>query len=239
MKNIVLSIMALSAAAVAGAQEVGHVVSSTPVIGQVTVPQQVCQDVTVVVPGPYHGAGAAIGAVTGAAIGSTIGHGGGRAVASVIGMVGGAVIGDQIAGRQADQVQQVRQCSTQTTVESRVLHYDVEYDYAGRRYAVKLPHDPGPTLQVQVTPFGIAAPVPAAPQPIAGIAPMRIAPSVTTIHATTEYVPYLAPIGVAPIVIGLPMAGWRHAPPPQLHHPHRANRAYPRHQAYGQRPHWR
>jgi len=250
MKNIVLSFMALSACAVVGAQEFGRVVSSTPVIGQVAVPQQVCQDSSVVVPGHRDGTGAAIGAATGAVIGSAIGHGGDRAVAAVIGMIGGAILGDHMSGRHADQIQRVRHCSTQTTFENRVLHYNVEYEYAGRRHVVQMPHDPGPTLQVQVTPVGIAPPAYAAPPPMASIAPMQAAPTITTIHTTTEYVPYLAPVRIAPIVIGLPMPGWHHAPP-HLHHPHRAVRphvrqhphrathGYPRHPSHGQPLHWR
>ena len=157
MKSIaLLSVAALSVATAAGAQEFGHVLSSTPVIGQVALPQQVCHDTTVVVPGRQSGAGAALGAVTGAVIGSTVGQGNGRVVGSVIGMVGGAVIGDRLASRDADQFQQVRQCTTHTTFENRVLHYDVVYEYAGQRYTARMPHDPGPTVQVQVTPVGVA-----------------------------------------------------------------------------------
>ena len=58
MKSIaLLSVAALSVATAAGAQEFGHVLSSTPVIGQVALPQQVCHDTTVVVPGRQSGAG--------------------------------------------------------------------------------------------------------------------------------------------------------------------------------------
>jgi uncharacterized protein YcfJ len=243
MKRIVYTLVALSAAAMAGAQETGRVLSSTPVIGQLAVPQQVCRDVSVVVPGQRDGTGAALGAVTGAVIGSTVGHGGGRAAASVIGMVGGAVIGDQLAGHSADRVERVRQCTTHTAFAQRVLHYDVVYEYAGRRYAVQMPDDPGPTLQLQVTPVGMVPPAPASPPPMATITPMQAAPTITTIHTATEYVPYnpyAAPVRITPIVIGLPGPGWGHAPRRQRHHqPHLGSRTYPRHPGQDQRRHGR
>ena len=225
MKSIaLLSVAALSVATAAGAQEFGHVLSSTPVIGQVALPQQVCHDTTVVVPGRQSGAGAALGAVTGAVIGSTVGQGNGRVVGSVIGMVGGAVIGDRLASRDADQFQQVRQCTTHTTFENRVLHYDVVYEYAGQRYTARMPHDPGPTVQVQVTPVGVAPP-PLAPPPMAAMAPMQTAPAITTIRSTTEYLPYRTPVFVGPIVIGVPAPGLYLGP--HQRHPHRRMGAHP------------
>ena len=43
------------------------------------------------------------------------------------------------------------QCSTQTIYENRVAGYKVIYEYAGKQYAVQLPQDPGPTLQLRVS----------------------------------------------------------------------------------------
>ncbi len=239
MKSIVLSVATLSVAAAADAQEFGRVLSSTPVIGQVALPQQVCHDTTVVVPGRRSGAGAALGAVTGAVIGSAVGQGNGRVVGSVIGMVGGAVIGDRIASRDADQFQRVRQCTTHTTFENRVLYHDVVYEYAGRRYSARMPHDPGPSVQVQVTPVGVAPP-PLEPEPMAGMAPMQGVTTMTRIHAATEYVPYVrpaaAPVYLGPVVIGLPVPGWRHAPR-QWQHPHHGARPQLRHRPQRQGRH--
>ncbi|MCZ4317250.1 glycine zipper domain-containing protein [Comamonadaceae bacterium G21597-S1] len=237
MKSIVLlSVAALSVATAAGAQEFGRVLSSTPVIGQVALPQQVCHDTTVVVPGQRTGAVAALGAVTGAVIGSTVGQGNGRVVGSVIGMVGGALIGEQLAGRDADHLEQVRQCTTHTTFENRVLHYDVVYEYAGQRYTARMPNDPGPMVQVQVTPVGVTPP-PLAPPPMATMAPMQGVATMTRIHTATEYVPYVHPhaasVYLGPIVIGLPVPGWRHAPQQRLH-PYHDGWPGPRHRPSGQ-----
>ena len=235
MKSIVFVIATLAAAASAGAQEIGQVLSSTPVIGQVAVPQQFCDQQSVIVPGRSSGGGAALGAISGAVIGSAIGHGGGRGAGAVIGMVGGALIGDQLDGRNADQIQQVRRCTTHTAYENRVLHYDVVYAYAGRQYAVQLPNDPGPAIQVQVTPVGAIAPPPAS---MAIAEPIRLAPTITTIQSSVEYVPYLAPMRMAPLVIAVPPVVWGYAPR-QHRHVYRANPPYPGGAGHGHRPRWR
>ncbi|MEO7940860.1 MAG: hypothetical protein ABIR55_19730 [Burkholderiaceae bacterium] len=234
MKHLALAIVACAGCA-ASAQELGQVVSSTPVIGQVAVPQQFCNQDTVVIPGRSSGGGAALGAITGAVIGSALGHGGGRGAGAVIGMVGGAVIGDQLDGRSADQLQQVRRCTTHTTFENRVLYYDVVYAYAGRQYAAQMPSDPGTTVQVQVTPVASIA---TAPAPIAMAAPMPMASTITTVESSVEYVPYLAPVRSAPFVIVVPSVGWGYRPP-QYHYGARANPIYSRGRGYGQGPYWR
>lgn len=159
MKKILL-FGALGMAAAFGAQaqvqshEFGRVIGSTPVIQQVAVPRQVCSNQPVAVQAPRSGAGSAIGAIAGGLLGNTIGHGGGRAAATMLGVIGGAVVGDRIEGNNAYQYQDVQQCSTQTYYENRTVAYNVTYEYAGRQYNVQMPHDPGPTIRLQVTPVG-------------------------------------------------------------------------------------
>ena len=234
MKYLALTIAALICGA-ASAQEMGYVVSSTPVIGQVALPQQFCTQDAVLVRGSNSGGGAALGAITGAVIGSALGHGGGRGAGAAIGMVGGAVIGDQLDGRSADQVQQIRRCTTQTAYENRVLHYDVVYEYAGRRYAAQMPTEPGRTVLVQVTPVGAVA---ATPPPIATALPIPMASTISTMESTVEYVPYLAPVRVAPLVIVVPSVGWGY-PRPHYRDRYRSIQTYPHGPGYGQRPYWR
>ncbi|HSV37061.1 MAG TPA: hypothetical protein VLI46_15975 [Ramlibacter sp.] len=153
-------------ATAAGAQEVGRVISSTPMIQQVAVPRQVCNQQPMVVQQPNSGAGAIMGGIAGGAMGNAIGGGSGRAAATMIGLVGGALLGNNIEG-SGQQVQNVQQCSTQTFYESRTSGYQVVYEYAGREYTVQMPYDPGATLPVQVTPMGanMAPPVPRATAP--------------------------------------------------------------------------
>lgn len=59
------------------------------------------------------------------------------------------------------------QCSTQTIYEDRLVGYNVVYERGGKRYAVQLPQDPGPTLRLQASGTEVAmAPAPA-PRPAA------------------------------------------------------------------------
>jgi uncharacterized protein YcfJ len=154
--------MAMALGTTAQAQEVGRVVSSTPVVQQVAVPRQVCN--TAVVQRPSSGGGAVLGAIVGGLLGNTIGHGTGRAAATGVGLIGGAAVGDSLETRGQQPVQQ---CTTQTTYENRTVAYNVVYEYAGKQFSVQMPNDPGPTIRLQLTPVGgtgaEAAPAAAAP----------------------------------------------------------------------------
>ena len=150
-----LGTLALGAAGPAFAVDIAKVLSATPVMQQVAVPRQVCSDQQVAYQQPKTGAGAAVGAIAGGALGSAAGgHGGGRAAATVIGAIGGAVLGDRIEQAPEPVVQTVRQCSTQTVYENRAVAYNVVYEFAGKQYTAQMPHDPGPTLALQIGPVG-------------------------------------------------------------------------------------
>ncbi len=142
------------------AQEVGKVISSTPIIQQVAVPRQICNNEQVVTEGKTSGAGAVMGAIAGGAVGHQIGGGNGRTLATMAGVLGGAVLGDRIEGGSAPEVRNVQSCSTQTTYENRTMAYHVVYEFAGKRYTVQMPQDPGPTVRLQITPL--------APSPVNG-----------------------------------------------------------------------
>jgi uncharacterized protein YcfJ len=140
----------------AQAQEIGNVISRTPVYQQVAVPRQVCTQTQVSVPGQTSGAGAAMGAIAGGAIGNAIGKGEGRALATMIGVIGGAIAGDKVEGPQAAQTQTQQTCTTQQVYENRLMGYNVVYEFAGKQYNVQLPKDPGPTIKLQITPISAA-----------------------------------------------------------------------------------
>ena len=72
MKKIVIFSALAAVAVVASAQEQGRVLSATPIIQQVGVPQQVCGNETVYSGNRTTGAGAVIGAIAGGAVGNTI-----------------------------------------------------------------------------------------------------------------------------------------------------------------------
>ncbi|MBG9390033.1 glycine zipper 2TM domain-containing protein [Caenimonas aquaedulcis] len=196
MKKAVLfsaiGVLAASFGQVAGAQESGRVVSSTPVIQQVAVPRQVCGAQPVA---QGSGGGAVVGAIVGGLLGNTIGHGMGRAAATGIGAVAGAGIGSSVGSN----TQYAQQCTTQTTYENRTVGYNVVYEYGGKQYTTQMAYDPGQNVNLQVTPVGgnaqgvitapplgqnqagTAQPAMAAPsgQPVAVIVPTQMAYPVT------------------------------------------------------------
>lgn len=167
MKKLLVLSAALAASGLAMAQDIGRVISATPVMQQVGVPRQVCTTEQVAIQQPKSGAGAAIGAIAGGAVGSTVGGGAGQAAATMIGIIGGAVVGDRIESAPPPQVQDVQRCGVQTFYENRPVGYNVVYEFAGKQYAVQMPNDPGPTIALQVSPVGAPAAAPAiAPQPV-------------------------------------------------------------------------
>ncbi len=163
---------------VAGAQEIGRVISSTPVVQHMAVPRQVCNQQQVMQQ-PSSGGGAVVGAIVGGLLGNTMGQGMGRAAATGLGVVAGAAVGDSVETRGRPQT--VQQCSTQTFYENRAAGYNVVYEYAGKQYNVQMPYDPGQTIRLQVTPLGmgnvtpdtaVAPSGPGAPQPVIIAPPM-------------------------------------------------------------------
>jgi uncharacterized protein YcfJ len=157
-KTVLFSAMGALAAwgSIASAQEFGRVISSTPVVQQVPVARQVCNNQPVAVQQPNSGGGAALGGIVGGVLGNQIGHGSGRAAATLLGALGGAVVGNNVEGNNA-QLQNVAQCSTQTTYENRTVAYNVTYEYGGKQYQVQMANDPGQSIALQVTPAGTLA----------------------------------------------------------------------------------
>jgi uncharacterized protein YcfJ len=154
--TLLSGLLAALASAPVHAQEVGKVISSTPIIQQVAVPRQVCNNEQVVTPGQKSGAGAAMGAIAGGAIGNNIGQGSGRAAATMLGLFGGAILGDKVEGAGTPEVRNVQNCSQQMFYENRTMAYNVVYEYAGKQYTVQMPQDPGPTVRLQITPIAPA-----------------------------------------------------------------------------------
>ena len=208
----VLACLALPWAA-AQAQEVGRVISSTPLISQVSVPRQVCAQEIVqtqnAAPAAKSGAGALMGGIAGGAMGNAVGQGSGRAAATVIGLFAGAILGDKIeggnsAGSVTTSQQTVNRCSTQNIYENRTTGYQVVYEYAGKQYSVQLPQDPGPTIQLQVTPAAavqqsvpqVQVQPPAAPVQVISQAPVQT--YIVQEPQVVSQVIYTSPVVVAP-----------------------------------------
>ncbi len=147
-----MGLAAVAAAPAANAQEVGRVISSTPVIQQVAVQRHVCNTAPVAVEQPNSGGGAVLGAIVGGVIGNQIGHGMGRAAATGVGMVAGAAVGNSVEGSNYPP-QFAQQCGSQTSYENRTVGYNVQYEYAGKQHSVQMPYDPGATIRLQVSPM--------------------------------------------------------------------------------------
>lgn len=150
---IVSALAGMSVLTLAQAQEQGRVLSATPVVQQVGVPQQVCGNETVYSGNRTSGAGAVVGAIAGGAAGNAIGKGSGRAAATAIGLIGGALVGNQIEGGRP-QYQDVQRCTTETYYQNRTVGYDVVYEYAGRQYSTRTESDPGRYIALTVQPAG-------------------------------------------------------------------------------------
>lgn len=165
-QTLVLSMLAtagmLGSAAASAMDIMARVISSTPVVQQVAVPRQVCNNQQIVTQSGKTGGGALLGAVAGGAAGNAIGNGGGRAVATMLGLFGGAILGDRIEGPGGQQVQNVQQCSTQTFYENRPSHFNVVYEYQSTQYSTQMVTDPGQFVRLQITPVGSMS---APPQP--------------------------------------------------------------------------
>ena len=171
------------------AEEVGRVLSATPVVQQVQVPRQVCN--VQPMPAQTSGGGAVVGAIVGGLLGNNIGHGGGRAAATALGLVGGAAVGNNIEQNGA-YAQSAQQCSTQVTYENRTVAYNVTYEYAGKQYMVQMPYDPGPTIRLQLSPIGSNA----------------TAPSTFTAESGATYAPQavmVSPVAVPTATLGYPV----------------------------------
>ena len=180
MKTLATTLL-LATASLAQAQEIGQVISRTAVYQQVAVPRQTCSQTPVAVQNPTSGAGALMGAIAGGAVGSQIGGGTGQALATMVGVVGGSIMGDRLEN-PGTQVQNQTSCITHNFMENRLVGYNVVYEYAGKQYTVQLPQDPGPTVQLQVSPVGATQATTTAPV-------MVTAPQTVVTQPSVVYMP--------------------------------------------------
>jgi uncharacterized protein YcfJ len=206
MKSWLVGTLTMSALCAAWAQDQGRVLSSIPILQQVSVPQRVCSTEQVSYQQSNSGAGAALGAIAGGLLGNSVGgRGGERAVATMIGAMGGAVIGDRVEGPGGERIQNVERCTVQNFVENRTTGYQVVYEFGGRQYSVQMAQDPGSTIAVQVSPANsMISQAPVSSTIISSPAPVYVQPSVTyvTVPAPSVYYPaaQLRPL-IAPTVM--------------------------------------
>jgi uncharacterized protein YcfJ len=140
----------------ADANNYGKVVSVDPVRKTVNNPRQVCKDEVVTHTTPpkdeHRIAGTAIGAVAGGLLGNQIGGGKGKTLATVAGAVGGGYAGNRIqASRQHAQSTSTveRPCDSVNDTSTKLVGYDVRYEYKGVTRTVRMDHDPGDRVKVE------------------------------------------------------------------------------------------
>lgn len=108
--------------------------------------------------GPHRNpGGVVIGGIAGAVLGNQVGKGHGREAATAVGAVVGALAGDRIANRgdrweQHDDVpREVTTCRTVHEVQTRIVGYQVTYEYRGQHFTTLMRENPGPNLRVRVS----------------------------------------------------------------------------------------
>lgn len=207
--------------AMAQAQAQARVLSSIPVSQQVSVPQQFCEDAQVATGTRTNGMGAVIGAIIGGVAGNALGHGGHRGPggyypstrgpSTVVGAIAGGFIGNAVEGANGQPTYEtVRRCTNTTGYETRVVGYDVTYEYAGQRYTTRMDQDPGSWMPIHIQPQASYSP---ATQFVGPGGVYQAAPATTVV---TESVIYTQP---APVIVGVDMGGGFPPPHPMGHRP--------------------
>lgn len=188
MKRIFAFAALFCTASIAFASDYGRVVSTTPIIQNVSQSRQVCHDETVSVAAPRSGVGALIGGVAGGLLGHTIGRGNGNTVATAAGAFTGAIVGDRLDNDDNPSSTQVqRRCQIVREPQEQVMGYRVVYEYAGKQYRTRMAQEPG-----QWIPVSVQADVPEQVESgysevSAGPAPIEYAP--VTVYAPEAYYP--------------------------------------------------
>jgi len=133
-------------------------VSVDPQYESVRVPRQECSNQWVGEPrrgGGRDYGGVVLGGVVGALIGNQIGGGHGREAATAVGAVVGAVAGDSLANRDRWQpvpaAREVTTCRDVEDVQTRIVGYQVTYDYRGQQFTTLMHENPGRFVQVRVS----------------------------------------------------------------------------------------
>lgn len=131
-----------------------NVLHVAPVYEEVEVSEPVehCDDYERAVPGRPRNAGATVlGAIIGGVIGNQVGSGNGRRAATVAGAAAGGAIGYQ-ASREADDHVAERRCRLveQTSLEQRLVGFDVEYRFRDEVFISRLAQHPGDRIRVRI-----------------------------------------------------------------------------------------
>ncbi len=162
MKSLALFPLLATAAVAAHAQpylDNARVTSVDPQYESVRVPRQECHNRWISEPrrnDRREYGGAVLGGVAGALIGNQVGRGHGREAATAIGAVVGAFTGDHLGNRDRwdrneEVSREVTTCRNVDDVQTRVVGYQVTYEYRGQQFTTLLRENPGRFLPVRVS----------------------------------------------------------------------------------------
>ena len=162
MKRLVLLPLLATAAVAAHAQtylDNARVSSVEPQYENVRVPRQECSSQWISEPrrgGERDYGGAVLGGIVGGLIGNQVGGGHGRQAATALGAVVGAFTGDNLANRDHWQqpvpvAREVTTCRDVEDVQSRLVGYQVTYEYHGQQYTTLMHENPGRFVPVRVS----------------------------------------------------------------------------------------
>ena len=161
MKRLVLVSLMTTAAVAAQAQNYvdnARVTGVEPQYESVNVPRQECSNRWVAEPRRIDGrdvGGAIIGGAAGALLGNQFGHGHGRQAATAIGAVFGAspatTSPTATAATSTSRPREVTECRVVNDVQSRIVGYQVTYEYRGQRFSTLMQEQPGAYVPVRVS----------------------------------------------------------------------------------------
>ncbi len=162
MKRLALIPLLAAAAVSAHAQtylDNARVSSVEPQYENVRVPRQECSSQWISEPrhrGERDYGGAVLGGIVGGLIGNQVGGGHGREAATAVGAVVGAFTGNNLAYRDrwqqpAPMQREVTTCRDVEDVQSRLVGYQVSYDYNGQQFTTLMQEKPGRFVSVRVS----------------------------------------------------------------------------------------
>lgn len=156
-RTLILAALAASGAGAASAAEFGVVTSVTPATQQVPTSQRQCWQQEHLAATPPSGGGAVAGAV----VGGVLGHGlGGGPVGTAIGALVGAGVGNDVEAASTPPTAYTTQRCRNVAATTTQTVYDVQYDYNGQHYSVKMASAPavGSQLPLDITATGALPP---------------------------------------------------------------------------------
>lgn len=132
------------------------VVSAKPIKKTTSNPHQECHNEAVTVHKPvkdkHQIAGTAIGAVAGGLLGNQVGGGNGKKLATAAGAVAGGYAGNKVQERHQENATQTvnkQVCKTVDNPVTKIVGYDVKYEYNGTVHTTRMDHDPGAQVEIE------------------------------------------------------------------------------------------